>query len=299
LVGSSPPPFFDELPLYTEGNSSKNNVFRLVGQTGAMKHAMFLAPFGDLADPRRVAEVARAAEEAGWDGLFLWDHVMRPPEETSDVADAWIAMAAAASVTERIRLGPMVTPIVRRRPIKLAREAISLDLLSDGRLTLGLGLGVDSGRELSAFGEETDPRTRGDMLDEGADLLRQMLGGERVDHRGTHYLADGVTIRPEPVQRPLPIWMAARGGARRPVRRAARFDGLFPIEVDVDQFSAMLDIVAAERGDLDGFEVSVVSHPGVDLAAFEARGATWAMHSWLPNEPFDDVMAGAQAGPAG
>lgn len=264
----------------------------------AVKHALYLAPFGDLADPRRLIEVAVVAENAGWDGLFLWDHVLRPPGESTEVADAWVTLAAAAAATERIRLGPMVTPIIRRRPIKLAREVITLDILSGGRLTVGLGLGVDTGRELSAFGEQTDPRIRGDMLDEGAGLLRQMLSAEAVDHRGPHYTADAVTLRPASTQRPVPIWMAARGNAQRPVRRAAQYDGLFPIEIDIDQFARMVETVVRERGDLEGFDISVLNHPGVDLTAFEAAGATWAMHSWLPNEPFDDVMAGARAGPS-
>ena len=108
-----------------------------------MKHALFLPPFGALADPGRLVQHAVAAEGAGWDAIFLWDHVLRRPEEPQEIADPWVAMAAIAAATTRIRIGPMVTPITRRRPIKLARETTTLDHLSSGRLTLGLGLGVD------------------------------------------------------------------------------------------------------------------------------------------------------------
>jgi alkanesulfonate monooxygenase SsuD/methylene tetrahydromethanopterin reductase-like flavin-dependent oxidoreductase (luciferase family) len=212
----------------------------------------------------------------------------------------WVQLAAVAMATERIRIGPMVTPIVRRRPQKLAREAVTLDHLSRGRLTLGLGLGVDTGGELTSFGELVDAKARGDALDEGAALLRELWSGDEVHHRGTHFTADGVRFLPRPVQSPsIPIWMAARGSARRPVRRAAGYDGLFPIEVDADGLGRMLDVVAAERGSLDGFDVAVLAHPGVDLPAMEALGATWAMWSFLPGETVAEILPFVLRGPAG
>lgn len=267
-------------------------------QTAPVRHALYLPPFGELADPRALVEVAAAAEAAGWDGIFLWDHVLRPAGEPQEIADVWVMLAAVACATERIRIGPMVTPIVRRRPQKLAREITTLDHLSTGRLTVGLGLGVDTSGELSRFGEIVDPRTRGTVLDEGADLLRRLLAGQEISHRGEHFVADGVRLAPTPVQRPhIPIWFAARGDARRPVRRAAAYDGLFPIEVDVDGFERMLDVVRDERGTLDGFDVAVLAHRGVPLAALADRGATWAMWSFLPGEPAADVLALVAAGP--
>src|SRR3954447_17090939 len=154
----------------------------------AMRRALFIPPFDDLADVRLLAELAAEAERAGWDGLFLWDHVLRP-DPPRRVADPWIALPAVAAATDRIRLGPMITPIVRRRPQKLAREVATLDHLSGGRVTLGLGLGVDTGRELSAFGEITDTVERGDVLDEGLALLRSLLSGEPVDHHGRYFTA--------------------------------------------------------------------------------------------------------------
>ncbi len=256
-----------------------------------MKHALYLPPFGELADPRALVEVAQAAEAADWDGVFLWDHVLRPPGEPLKLADPWVALAAMAGRTDRIRLGPMVTPLVRRRPQKLARETATLDELSRGRLTIGLGLGVDAGRELGAFGELTDERQRGDLLDEGADLLACLLSGDEVDHRGRFFTADHVTFPPSPVQRPHPpIWLASRGRAQRPVRRAARYQGLFPIEVDLDRFSEIRELVERERGGIDGFDLAVLAHPGVDLAGFASRGATWAMHSFLPGETPGEVL---------
>jgi alkanesulfonate monooxygenase SsuD/methylene tetrahydromethanopterin reductase-like flavin-dependent oxidoreductase (luciferase family) len=265
-----------------------------------MQHALYLPPFGELADPKAMIELCVAAEEHGWDGVFLWDHILRPSDQPAEIADVWVLLAGIAVETERIRIGPMVTPMVRRRPQKLAREALTLDHLSDGRVVLGLGLGVDTGGELSRFGEVVDAKERGDVLDEGAALLVELLSGEEVVHRGRFFTADGVRYLPKPVQTPsIPIWMAARGDARRPVRRAARYDGLFPIDVDADGLARMLDIVVTERGSLDGFDVAVLAAPGADLEAMATLGATWAMWSFLPGEPIADILPVILAGPAG
>lgn len=261
-----------------------------------VKHALFLPPFGDLADPLALSEIAVAAEAAGWDGIFLWDHVLRPAHEPQEIADPWIALAAIAAATSRVRIGPMVTPITRRRPIKLAREAATLDHLCRGRLTLGLGLGVDTSRELSAFGEITDPPTRGDRLDEGAELLCALWRGERVDFHGEHYEADGVTMLPRPVQRPrIPLWFAARDRARRPVRRAARHEGLVPVDVDEAALAGMLHVVQQERGTLDGFDVAVVPNTPAQYDAFAEIGATWALTPTLPGA--DDGLSIASSAP--
>lgn len=256
-----------------------------------MKLALSLPPFGQLADPSALVEITVAAEEAGLDGVFLWDHVYRPDTDPREILDPWVIFGAQALATERVRIGPMVTPLTRRRPIKLAREAITVDHLSNGRLTLGLGLGVDSGGELTRFGEVVDPKERGDRLDEGADLLPAFWSGEPVTHSGAAYQADQVTVLPRPVQRPrIPMWFAARGGsAKRPLRRAARFDGLYPIELDDhDHLSRMLDVITEERGSLDGFDTMV----NVDLDATQAeqRGATWSLRSFGPHTSPAEVM---------
>ena len=244
-----------------------------------MKYAISVPPFGRLADPGFLVEAAVAAEEQGLDGLFLWDHVLRPPTDPAEILDPWVVLGAQAHATSRIRLGPMVTPPTRRRPIKLAREALTVDHLSQGRLTLGLGLGVDSGGELTRFGEVVDPKERGARLDEGVALLTAMWSGEPVHHTDGAYLVDDVTVLPRPVQLPrIPLWFAARGGSgMRPVRRAARFDGLVPIETDGDQLSRMLEVVVAERGSLEGFDTMISANLHPDEAA--KRGATWSYRS--------------------
>ena len=266
-----------------------------IGKAGRMRHALTIPPYGELADPAALVEVAVAAERAGWDAVFLWDHVLRRPEDPQETADPWVAMAAIAVATERI--GPMVTPVTRRRPIKLAREATTLDHLSRGRLTLGLGLGVDTTRELSAFGEIVDARARGERLDEGVELLCAFWSGEEVDFHGEHFVADHVTVLPRPHQRPrIPLWFAARGGAEKPVRRAARYDGLYPIEVDDDSLAAMLEIVREVRGSLDGFDVIVRPTDAAQYRRFEELGVTWAITGPAPGD--SGVLELASTNPA-
>lgn len=260
-----------------------------------MRHALSVAPFAQLADPHAMVEVARAAEAAGWDGLYLWDHVHRDPSEVTEIADVWTMLAAVATATDRIRLGPMVTPLSRRRLSTLIRQTVTLDHLSRGRLTLGIGLGVDRAGELTRFGEVVDARTRADILDESVDLLIDAWGGETVTHHGEHRLIDGIAFRPRPVQRPgIPIWCAARAGALRPVRRAARFQGMFLIEVDADQLGRAIEEVVSVRGSLDGFDVAVVADY---QRLLEVPGVTWAVHMCPPDVALDRALSAATGGP--
>ena len=259
---------------------------------GAMLHAISLPPFGELSDPNVVVDIAVAAEETGWDAVFVWDHLLRPVEQATLIADPWVTMAAIAMKTSRIRIGPMVTPIARRRPLKLAREVATLDMASRGRLTLGLGLGVDSGGELTRTAEELDPKVRGSMLDEGVRLLDQMLRGEHVVHNGTHFMVDGITLAPTGVQRPrVPFWLATRGDNLAPVRRAARYEGLCPTTITPERLGELVDFVAAERGSLDGYDFAIMITPDNPLAEFERRGATWAIHEMQPHHSVGEIMS--------
>lgn len=274
-----------------------------------MQHGVFLPPFNEFAHPARVVALSVRAEERGWDGLYLWDHVLRREDQAAEVADPWVVLAAVAVATERIRLGPMVTPLARRRPQVVARQAVTLDHLSGGRLTLGLGLGVDSTGELSRFGEVVDPLERGDLLDEGVELLAQLLSGQRVEHRGRWFVAEGVTFLPVPSQQPrCPLWLAARGGlgggsaghaSGRALRRAARYDGLFLIDAGPRELELAIGVIRAERGSLDGFDIAVEAHPGMPLDVAESLGATWSMLPIRPETAAAEVEALVEAGPPG
>lgn len=244
-----------------------------------MRHALFVPPFDELAEPAVLARVAADAEQAGWDGVFVWDHLSyRAPVRA--VADPWVSLSAVACATERIRLGPMVTPLPRRRPAVLARQTASLDRLSQGRLVLGVGIAGDGSRELSATGEELDAKVRGAMLDEGLQVLAAAWSGEAVHHRGAHYVVDDLAFAPTPVQRPgPPVWVAVRHGNRAPLRRAARHDGVFPIEIEhPDQLAALVaDVRDLRAGATGAYDVVIGRPPGQDVLAYQAAGATWGL----------------------
>ena len=151
-----------------------------------MKFGLSIPQFEHFADVRRLADLASDAERAGWDGFFVWDHILfdnlwRP------MVDPWIALAAIAMRTNSIRIGPMITPLARRRPWKVAREAISLDQLSNGRVILGVGLGAPELWEFGFFGEQTDAKIRARKLDEGLAILEGLLGGELFSFQGEFY----------------------------------------------------------------------------------------------------------------
>jgi alkanesulfonate monooxygenase SsuD/methylene tetrahydromethanopterin reductase-like flavin-dependent oxidoreductase (luciferase family) len=271
-----------------------------------MSSGLFLPLFDQLADPAVVARLSAEAEEAGWHGAFVWDN-LRFQEPVVDVADPWITLAAMAAATTRMRLGPMVTPLARRRPVKVARETATLDVLSGGRLTLGVGLGSDEfASEYSITGEELDDRRRASMLDESLEILAAAWSGETVRHRGEHYTVDGMEFLPRPVQRPgVPVWVAGYYGKRKPMRRAARHQGFFPLAVDhPDQVAEIVAGLAALRAEsgrdaTQPYDVVVALPPGSDPAPYFAAGATW----WLVEFPWDapsvdHVRAVIRDGPA-
>ncbi|WP_223268131.1 LLM class flavin-dependent oxidoreductase [Streptosporangium nondiastaticum] len=186
--------------------------------------------FGDFADARNVAALAKAAETAGWDGLFLWDHVVHDKRSSRPVGDPWMLLTAAALATTSIKLGALVTPVPRRRPHQLARQVTTLDRISDGRVVFAAGLGGPVEDEYGSFGEPTDAVLLAERLDEGLGLLERYWTGERVTHRGRHFQARDVALLPRPVQRPRPpVWIAGYWPNRRPMRRAARWDGVVPL----------------------------------------------------------------------
>jgi alkanesulfonate monooxygenase SsuD/methylene tetrahydromethanopterin reductase-like flavin-dependent oxidoreductase (luciferase family) len=264
-----------------------------------MRYAVFVPPFDELADPLTVARLAAEAEERGWDGFFVWDHITYR-EPVAALADPWIALAAVATATERLRLGPMVTPLPRRRPVKVARETATLDQLSRGRLVLGVGIGGDRSREFSATGEQTDDRVRGAMLDEALTVLAAAWSGEPVRHAGEHYVVDDVRFLPTPVQRPgPPVWVALRYGNRAPLRRAARHDGAYPIEIgSPDQLAEVAaDLRELRAGDERPFDLIVGVGPGEDPRPYAAAGATWATVAFPVGTTADQVRGVVRDGP--
>lgn len=266
-----------------------------------MRFAVDIPPFGPFADVRLLADLAHEAEEAGWDGFFLWDHVVW---DRFPIADTWVALTAIAMKTSTIRIGPMVTPLPRRRPTKVARESATLDQLSNGRLILGVGIGGGEA-EWDNLGEQTDLKARAALLNESLDVLTGLWSGEPFAYQGAHYTVRGkgeqgtLTFQPTPVQRPrIPIWVAGVWPRKAPFQRAARWDGVVPLRTDT-QFSDMMtpeqvtEIVAYIRQQRTSDAPFDVSHWGIttgdDMARagaiardYEAAGVTWWRENLSP-----------------
>jgi alkanesulfonate monooxygenase SsuD/methylene tetrahydromethanopterin reductase-like flavin-dependent oxidoreductase (luciferase family) len=276
-----------------------------------VKHGIFLPPFAEFADPRRVAALAADAEQAGWDGLFLWDHMLATPGMA--VADAWTTLAAIAMTTSQLRIGPMVTPLSRRRPWVLARQIATLDQLCAGRLTVGIGLGDDGWREFSSFGEETSPNVRGQLLDESLQILQDLLAGNVVHHDGGRFVVDSTAFLPRPAQDLVPFWAAVRWPNRKPLARAARLHGCFPIFAGSGDWPAPPSVadLTALRGALTGLGaprshevvVRVALHrlPEADrdeaVRAMAGAGVSWVLEAFGPGQPAGPVAEAVRAGP--
>ncbi|WP_046917312.1 LLM class flavin-dependent oxidoreductase [Streptomyces stelliscabiei] len=266
-----------------------------------LRSALWLPLFDDLADSMAVARLAAEAEETGWDGVFVWDH-LRWRAPVRRVADPWITLAAIATATERLRFGPMVTPLARRRPAKVAKETATLDRLSGGRLTLGVGLGSEGfAGELSATGEEIDDRRRGRMLDESLEILTAAWSGQPVHHHGRHYTVDGVSFLPRPVQLPgVPVWAAGFPGNVKPIRRAARHDGFFPVNLEhPDQLADVANTLTdLRRQETTPFDIAVPLPPDTDPSPYAAAGATWWLAEFDPERvSLDQVRGVVRDGP--
>jgi alkanesulfonate monooxygenase SsuD/methylene tetrahydromethanopterin reductase-like flavin-dependent oxidoreductase (luciferase family) len=273
-----------------------------------MRYGIVTSNLGGYADARVAVRLAQAAEAAGWEAFFVWDHLGFARGVPS--GDPWVILYAVAASTEHLKLGLAVTPLARRRPQIVANVLASLDLLSDGRVIFGVGLGGVP-EEFTAFGDPGDAKQRAAMLDEGLTILDGLWSGEKITHHGPHYAVKGVSLAPRPLQRPrIPIWIGGEGAPA--LRRAARWDGwLAPatshdgsptMAKDPKRIAEMVAEIRRQRTTDSPFEVAVdgYSESGDPERprAYGAAGATW----WL--ESIHDVrgtpgetMARVKAGP--
>lgn len=238
----------------------------------AMRYGVIL-PGGSATEQ---LEQAVLAEQAGWDGVFVW--------EAAYGVDAWTLLAAMAARTTRVRLGTLLTPLPWRRPWKVASQAATLDQLSGGRTILTVGLGALSA-DLPSTGEVTDLKTRADMLDEGIDLIRELWAG-RTTYRGRHYRyaceSDDLVRVGRPVQRRIPMWVVGAWPRPKSMRRVLRCDGVVP-QYQVTEREATADDAHALRAWLTehgaGPDFDLVAEgetPDDDPAAARAGVAPWA-----------------------
>ena len=276
-----------------EYGASHNGVYSTISKlgSGVVRHGLAMPLFGALADLVAFGDIAEAADEAGLDGMFVWDHVLSPVEGQWPIADPWVALAVAATRSQRIKIGPMVTPLPCRRLINVSQATMSLDQLSGGRVILGLGLGSDGARELSAFGEPDDRAERAAKLTEGAELLTRLWSGKRVQHHTETWVVDDVQVhRLDGQRRRIPIWFGCAHGSLAPARRAAHYDGIYPIDTDVEGFKRIVEVVFQQRGSLEGFDLACSAHPSIDTAPFIEAGATWLLHAFWPGNTPDQVL---------
>jgi alkanesulfonate monooxygenase SsuD/methylene tetrahydromethanopterin reductase-like flavin-dependent oxidoreductase (luciferase family) len=288
-----------------------------------MNYAIYLPLFAPFGHPRIIADLAHDAEQAGWYGVFVWDDIAGWER---DMADPWIALAAAAMVTQRVRLGALITPLARRRPWKFARETASLDQLSHGRLVVGVGVGGGQ-EQFGDLGDEPDQRTRGQMLDEGLEVVTGLWSGESFEYNGHYYHLKPTVFRPRPVQQPrIPVWIAGTWPHRRPLARMARWDGMFPLVWGIDNaaeqqtylrqmVTAVQSLREASRDkDLEyPLDVIMTGETSADqptqveehIAGYVAAGATWWLESLNPERSdgatwsFEQLRNRVLAGPLG
>jgi alkanesulfonate monooxygenase SsuD/methylene tetrahydromethanopterin reductase-like flavin-dependent oxidoreductase (luciferase family) len=244
-------------------------------------------------DLQRFVEWARMAEAAGWDAFFIWDHLLFWKTDVLYVMDPWVLLSAIATATQRIKLGPMVAPLARRRPWQVAREAVSLDHLSNGRLILGVGIGAPTESDFLPFGEPGDLRALATRLDEGLEVISGLWSGDPFTYHGQHFDLDEVRFLPTPLQKPrIPIWVAALWPRKPPLRRAARWDGVFPLKMAEpnefatmapDDVRALLEYVRRRRTSERPFDVVVAGWTGgltprqahEHVQTYSDAGATW------------------------
>jgi alkanesulfonate monooxygenase SsuD/methylene tetrahydromethanopterin reductase-like flavin-dependent oxidoreductase (luciferase family) len=276
-----------------------------------LRSAVDICPLGELADPRAVVRLARVAEDSGWLGLSIWDSL--GPAMGSVAADPFVTLTAVAAATSRLRLITSVVALARRRPQLVAQAAASLDLVSEGRLVLGLGAGEDEA-DFTPFGDDFERGARIGAMDEALQIVDAGLRGKQLDHDGPLLVARGVVIGPRPSQQPRPpIWL----GAMKPggIRRAAQWDGWIVVAMSPEGTSMALtpeelaSRAAAYRearralgraGEPSDIAVLGVAQESIGLAAYAEAGATWWLESLSPMRgSLDQLEAIVRAGPPG
>jgi alkanesulfonate monooxygenase SsuD/methylene tetrahydromethanopterin reductase-like flavin-dependent oxidoreductase (luciferase family) len=273
----------------------RNNNLRPLGSIGQVKYGTIITG-GPIHE--QVA-LAQAAEKAGWDGVFTWDGIHLGDDVA--VFDPWVLMAGFAVATRRVVLGAILMPLARRRPWKVAREAVTLDHLSNGRLVLPVGLGALEDSGFGRVGEPTEPRVRAERLDETLEILEGLWAGEPFGYHGKHYRFEPMAFTPTPIQRPrIPIWVVGAWPSERSMSRTLRYDGVMPYVLPGSGIhsgpAAIVDMRAwiAERRSLDGFDIVVDGTTSAEdrAAAAEAvrpwreAGATWWIEAdWTTFDP--------------
>jgi len=270
----------------------------------------FIIPGGDL---QTIIELARDAEAAGWDGVFYWDGIYI--KDAGLMYDPWVVLAAIALHTQSVRIGAILTPLSRRRPWKVARETVTLDHLSNGRLVLPVGLGALDDGGFAKVGEAIDRKARAELLDESLEILSGLWSGQPFSFDGKHYHVEKMTFLPPPVQKPrIPIWVVGAWPSMKSMRRVLRYDGLLPAKLNADgsfaditpaDIQAMKAYITERRSQSTPFAIVMEGEtPGDNheqaaaiVRPYADAGATWWMESRWSAASSDVVRTRIRQGP--
>ena len=254
------------------------------------KFGVYIANHGLTSNPQDYVRLAKSAEECGWEGFFLWDHVFLPWAPEQDILDPWSILSAIATQTDKLTLGTTVTPLARRRPMVVARQAMTINKLSNGKFILGVGLGDTE--ELRALGDEENPKIRGEMLDESLEILKGLWSGETFSYDGKHFkIKEPVTFKPKSN---IKIWVGGNWPNKKPFRRAAKYDGIFPLKVGddpsiyIEDYREIKSYIAKYRESMESFDLvksmytikdkehDVYIHDFIDF------GVSWLLEAFWP-----------------
>lgn len=263
------------------------------GRSQSIRYGLYVPNFGKSSYARTLAELAREAEKFGWDGFFLWDHLVEWDRRVP-ITDSFTALAAIAMTTERIRIGTTVTPLPRLKPWVVARQTVSLDHLSNGRLILGVGLGTAESCGYERFGEIADNKVLAEKLDESLDIITGLWTGRRFSYNGKHYKVRKTTFLPPPKQKPrVPIWVGGFWPNKGPFKRAARWDGVLPLKLghpirpEPQDLRNILSYVKRQRTNRTPFNAAIIGWgTGRDskknakkIVPYVKAGITWWLES--------------------
>ena len=255
-----------------------------------VKFGIYIANHGLTNNPQDYVKLAKIGEECGWEGFFIWDHVFLPWAPEQDVLDPWVILSAIATQTKKTTLGTTITPLARRRPMIIAREAITIDKLSNGRFILGVGLGGNE--ELKSLGEEENPKIRGEMLDESLEILKGLWSGVPFSYDGKHFkINEPVTFKPAGN---IKIWVGGNWPNKKPFRRAAKFDGIFPLKVGHDpsiypkDYREIMNYIGKYRNSMESFDLVKSIYTIKDkehdayIHEFIEMGINWLLEAFWP-----------------
>jgi len=276
-------------------------------------YGLYVPNFGKASYARTLAELARDAEKYGWDGFFLWDHLVDEGSVHRPTVDTYTALSAIAMNTKRIRIGTTVSPLARRSPWLVARETASLDHLSNGRLILGVGLGFIKGQDYETFGEVSDDCVRAEKLDESLEIITGLWTGKPFSYHGKHYQVKKTVFLPPTKQKPrIPIWVGGFWPHKGPFRRAARWDGVLPLHIPSpikptpNDLRNILAYIRKHRKSTTPFDAAIIGwRTGKDrsknakkIRPYIEAGITWWLESLFGStDSADEMRARIRQGP--